>query len=284
MSMRPTFYRRGGKRLLDIVVSALALVTLAPVLLLLAVLVLGFLGAPVLFRQRRSGLGLRPFMILKFRTMTEERDPSGALLSDSQRLTPFGRFLRLTSLDELPELWNVLKGEMSLVGPRPLLPQYDSYYSEQELRRFDLLPGITGWAQINGRNDLAWDDRLECDAWYAEKHCFGLDLKILCITVLKVLRRDNIQADPGETFGAFDEERRERLAALAANSPLPCTRGRGVGGEEASCSPLPCTRGRGVGGEGANSPENPAPSPQPLSPEYRGEGLAVQTLTEGGQP
>jgi sugar transferase EpsL len=215
MSMRQTFYRRRGKRLLDLVVSSMALVALSPVLLLLAALVRSFLGAPVLFRQRRSGVGLRRFMILKFRTMTEERDASGALLSDSQRLTRFGRFLRLTSLDELPELWNVLKGEMSLVGPRPLLPQYDSYYSARELQRFDLLPGITGWAQINGRNDLAWDDRLECDAWYVEKHSFGLDLKILFLTVIKVLRRDNIQADPGETFGAFDEERRERLATLA---------------------------------------------------------------------
>ena len=214
MTERPTFYRRRGKRLFDVAVSAAALVVLTPVLLLLATLVRCLLGAPVLFRQRRSGRGRRPFTILKFRTMTDERDAAGALLPDSRRLTRFGRLLRSTSLDELPELWNVLKGEMSLVGPRPLLPRYDSYYSEEERRRFDLLPGITGWAQINGRNDLAWDDRLACDVWYAGAYSFGLDLKILCLTVFKVLRRDNVQADPGATFGALDEERRRRRFQL----------------------------------------------------------------------
>jgi lipopolysaccharide/colanic/teichoic acid biosynthesis glycosyltransferase len=212
---RSTFYRRRGKRLLDVAASAAALAVLAPLLLLLAALVRCLLGAPVLFRQRRSGLGRRPFTILKFRTMTDERDASGALLPDSQRLTRFGRLLRLTSLDELPELLNVLKGEMSLVGPRPLLPQYDSYYSEPELHRFDVLPGITGWAQINGRNDLAWDDRLRCDIWYVEACSFGVDLRILLRTVLKVLRRDNVQADPGLTFGCLDEERRQRAGHLA---------------------------------------------------------------------
>jgi lipopolysaccharide/colanic/teichoic acid biosynthesis glycosyltransferase len=208
MSEPTTFYRRHGKHLFDVVVTAAAVVALAPVLLLLAVLVRCFLGTPVLFRQQRSGHARRTFTILKFRTMTDGRDASGALLPDSRRLTRFGRMLRLSSLDELPELINVLKGDMSLVGPRPLLPQYDSYYSEEELRRFDLLPGITGWAQINGRNDLAWDDRLACDAWYAGACSFGLDLKILLLTVVKVLRRANIQPDPGATFGPLDEERR----------------------------------------------------------------------------
>jgi lipopolysaccharide/colanic/teichoic acid biosynthesis glycosyltransferase len=210
MNDRPTFYHRHGKRLFDVVVSVLALVMLSPLLLVLAVLVRCLLGAPILFCQRRSGFGRRPFTILKFRTMTNARDAAGELLPDSERLTRFGKFLRLTSLDELPELWNVVKGDMSLVGPRPLLPQYDTYYSERELRRFDLLPGITGWAQINGRNDLVWDDRLECDVSYVESCSFLLDLKILCLTVLKVLRRDNVQPDPGATFGALDVERRQR--------------------------------------------------------------------------
>ncbi|HYT87722.1 MAG TPA: sugar transferase [Gemmataceae bacterium] len=214
MSNGSTFYRRHGKRLLDVLVSAMALVILAPVLLLLAVLVRGFLGSPVLFRQTRSGRDRRPFTILKFRTMTNACDATGKLLPDTERLTRFGRFLRRTSLDELPELLNVLKGEMSLVGPRPLLPRYDAYYSEPEARRFDLLPGITGWAQINGRNDLAWDDRLACDVWYAESYSLLLDLKILFLTIIKVIRRDNIQVDPGLTFGALDEERRQRAAEI----------------------------------------------------------------------
>jgi lipopolysaccharide/colanic/teichoic acid biosynthesis glycosyltransferase len=213
MSASKTFYRRHGKRLFDVTVSVAALVVLSPVLLLLAILVRCSLGAPVLFRQRRSGRDRRAFVILKFRTMTDGRDASGELLPESRRLTRFGRLLRLSSLDELPELFNVLRGDMSLVGPRPLLPQYDAYYSEHELRRFELLPGITGWAQINGRNDLAWDDRLACDAWYAEACSFGLDLKILLLTVVKVLRHDNIQPDPGATFGTLDEERRGRAAA-----------------------------------------------------------------------
>jgi lipopolysaccharide/colanic/teichoic acid biosynthesis glycosyltransferase/glycosyltransferase involved in cell wall biosynthesis len=206
-----TFYRRRGKRLFDSVVSAATLVGLTPVLLLLAFLVRCFLGAPVLFRQKRSGRGQRPFTLVKFRTMTDACDTAGQLLPDSQRLTRFGRLLRSTSLDELPELWNVLKGDMSLVGPRPLLPRYDPYYSHQELRRFDLLPGLTGWAQINGRNDLAWDDRLACDVWYAGACSFGLDLKILFRTVIKVLRWANVQADPGATFGALDAERPRRI-------------------------------------------------------------------------
>ncbi len=216
---RPSFYRRRGKRLFDIAASAVALVALAPVLLGLAVLVRCFLGTPVLFRQRRSGLGRRPFTLVKFRTMTDARDAAGQPLSDSQRLTRFGRLLRLSSLDELPELWNVLKGEMSLVGPRPLLPRYDTYYTAPELRRFDVLPGITGWAQINGRNDLAWDDRLACDTWYVDSCSLGLDLRILLRTVVKVLRRENIQADPGRTFGALDEERRQRAGRLTTNTP-----------------------------------------------------------------
>ncbi|MBI1831327.1 MAG: sugar transferase [Planctomycetes bacterium] len=213
MTNNATFYRRYGKRWFDILVSATALLLLAPLLLTLAILVRIFLGAPIIFRQVRSGYLKQAFTILKFRTMTNSCDADGKLLPDSQRLTGFGKFLRATSLDELPELWNVLIGDMSLVGPRPLLPQYETYYTEVESRRFELLPGITGWAQINGRNDLAWDDRLACDVHY-EEHCsFAFDLKILFLTVIKVLRRDNVQVDPGLTFGALDEERRQKMAA-----------------------------------------------------------------------
>jgi sugar transferase EpsL len=207
MNDHATFYRRHGKRLLDIFFSALALLVLAPVLLLLALLVRLYLSRPVLFRQKRSGLGGKTFTILKFRTMTDARDASGKLLPDSQRLTRFGKFLRGTSLDELPELLNVLAGRMSLVGPRPLIPRYNPYYTEREWKRFAVPPGITGWAQVNGRNDLAWDGRLACDAWYAEHCSLFLDVKILCVTVVKVLRRDNVQVGPGLTFGSLDEER-----------------------------------------------------------------------------
>jgi lipopolysaccharide/colanic/teichoic acid biosynthesis glycosyltransferase len=204
-------YRAFGKRLCDLLLATLALVVLAPVFVLVAILVRLNLGAPVLFRQRRPGLHGRPFTIFKFRTMTDERDAAGELLPDAQRLTPFGRFLRSTSLDELPELFNVLCGQMSLVGPRPLTLKYMPYFSESERRRFDLRPGITGWAQINGRNNLGWDDRLACDVWYAENCSPLLDLKILCITVVKVLRRADIQVDPKSHMPNLDEERSHRL-------------------------------------------------------------------------
>lgn len=210
MVSQATFYRRHGKRLLDLALALLALLLLSPLLLLLAVLVRVFLGKPILFRQTRSGRNQRPFTILKFRTMTDARDASGKPRPDSERLTRFGLFLRRTSLDELPELLNVLKGEMSLVGPRPLLPQYDTYYTPREMLRFEYLPGISGWAQISGRNDLPWDDRLECDAWYAESCSLLLDLRIMLLTLVKVLRRENVQADPGLTFGNLDDERRQR--------------------------------------------------------------------------
>ena len=213
MNQHTTFYSRYGKRSFDFAVSLLALLVLSPLLVLLAILVRVLLGGPVLFRQERTGINKQSFTILKFRTMTNACDENGNLLSDSQRLTRFGNFLRSTSLDELPELWNVVIGEMSLVGPRPLLPRYNSSYTERESRRFELLPGITGWAQINGRNDLAWDDRLECDVHYVERLSFLLDLKILMLTVVKVMRRDNVEVDPERTFGNLDEER----AAIASN-------------------------------------------------------------------
>ena len=213
MSSPKTIYSRYGKRSLDFFVSLFALLVLSPLLVLLSVLVRCLLGGPVLFRQERTGIHKQSFTILKFRTMTNACDANGNLLSDSQRLTRFGNFLRSTSLDELPELWNVVVGDMSLVGPRPLLPRYNSSYTERESRRFELLPGITGWAQINGRNDLAWDDRLECDVHYVEKLSLGLDLKILLLTIVKVLRRDNVEVDPERTFGNLDEER----AAMSTN-------------------------------------------------------------------
>ncbi len=210
MPDRPAFYRRHGKRWLDLGLSVLALVALFPVLVLLAVLVRRRLGVPILFRQTRTGHRGAPFTILKFRTMTDARDPAGRLLPNARRLTPFGNVLRASSLDELPELLNVLRGEMSLVGPRPLGPEYDAYYTERERTRFEVLPGITGWAQVNGRNDLPWDDRLECDAWYVEHCSLTLDLKILGLTFWKVLRRANVQPDPTQTIPDLDVERRRR--------------------------------------------------------------------------
>jgi lipopolysaccharide/colanic/teichoic acid biosynthesis glycosyltransferase len=207
---RAPFYVSHGKRLIDLCVGVLALVALFPLLVLLAVLVRRRMGAPVLFRQTRTGYRGEAFTIFKFRTMTDACDAAGNLLPDGQRLTPFGNFLRVSSLDELPELVNVVRGEMSLVGPRPLGPEYDAYYTERERTRFAVLPGITGWAQINGRNDLPWDDRLECDAWYVEHRSWWLDLKILGVTLWKVLRRDNVEPDPTQTMLDLDEERRRR--------------------------------------------------------------------------
>jgi lipopolysaccharide/colanic/teichoic acid biosynthesis glycosyltransferase len=220
LGLRTSFYRRYGKRAFDFIVSATALVLLSPLLMVLIVLVRCLLGGPVFFRQIRTGVHKRPFSILKFRTMTNACDANGDLLSDSLRLTKFGRFLRGTSLDELPELWNVVVGEMSLVGPRPLLPLYDSSYTERENRRFEMLPGITGWAQINGRNELAWDNRLECDVHYIENCTMWLDFKILLLTVKKVLWRENVQVDPDKTVGCLFEERQLRAANQADNATI----------------------------------------------------------------
>lgn len=191
------FYRRWGKRLFDLAVAVPVLVVLGPVLGVLALLVHWQLGAPVLFRQQRPGLHGRPFTLYKFRTMTEARDAEGRLLPDAQRLTPFGRFLRSTSLDELPELFNVVRGEMSLVGPRPLLMQYLERYTPTQRRRHEVRPGITGWAQVNGRNALDWPQRLALDVWYVDHLSFALDLRILLLTAVKVLRREGI-SEPGQ--------------------------------------------------------------------------------------
>lgn len=192
------------KRFFDIVVSILALLVLSPVLAFLAFQVRHKLGRPVVFRQTRPGLHERPFAILKFRTMTDDRDADGSLLPDSDRLPPFGRFLRSTSLDELPELWNVLKGDMSLVGPRPLLMEYLELYSDEQARRHEVRPGITGWAQVNGRNALTWEDRFSLDVWYVDNHSLWLDLKILILTIAKVFKREGVSQDGHATMERFE--------------------------------------------------------------------------------
>jgi lipopolysaccharide/colanic/teichoic acid biosynthesis glycosyltransferase len=184
------------KRIFDLVLTIPGLIIFSPLLLILALLVRIAHGKPVIFRQMRPGYGGQPFGILKFRTMTEAEDEQGNLLSDTQRLTRLGRFLRASSLDELPELINILRGEMSLVGPRPLLMQYLERYDAEQARRHDVLPGLTGWAQINGRNALTWEDKFQLDVWYVDHWSLGLDIKILFLTVWKVLRREGI-SQPG---------------------------------------------------------------------------------------
>ena len=191
------------KRLFDAVISAISLFLLFLPLTILAVIVRIKLGNPVFFKQIRPGLNGKPFLMFKFRTMTDERDLIGNLMPDSVRLTPFGRFLRTTSLDEFPELWNVLKGEMSLVGPRPLLMEYLPVYSREQARRHEVRPGVTGWAQINGRNALDWEDKFKLDVWYVDHHCLWLDIKILWATVRKVLVRDGISASGEATMSKF---------------------------------------------------------------------------------
>lgn len=198
-----TFYRNFGKRTLDLTAAALGLLLLSPLLALLALLVRFKLGSPVLFRQQRPGLHGKPFMLIKFRTMTDARDAAGNLLPDAQRLTPFGRFLRKTSLDELPELWNVVKGEMSLVGPRPLRMEYLPLYSSEQAQRHAVLPGITGWAQVNGRNALTWEDKFKLDVWYVDHLCAGLDARTLWLTLGKVIKSDGICADGEATMSRF---------------------------------------------------------------------------------
>ena len=186
------------KRIIDLIAAMLALVLLCPVLILTALLVRLRLGRPLLFRQTRVGRNGVPFEIVKFRTMTDQHDDAGELLPDVGRLSSFGRFLRSTSLDELPELWNVVKGEMSLVGPRPLPARYLSRYSAEESRRHQVRPGITGWAQVNGRNALDWNDRLAADVWYVDNQSLILDIRIIGRTLLSVVRREGVSA-PGES-------------------------------------------------------------------------------------
>jgi sugar transferase EpsL len=197
------FYARFGKRCFDLALTVPGLIVLSLVFLLIALLVRVKLGTPVLFRQQRPGKGGRPFYLCKFRSMTDARDAQGNLLPDSERLPRFGQLLRATSLDELPELWNVLKGEMSLVGPRPLLMEYLPLYSPEQRRRHDVPPGITGWAQVNGRNALDWPQRFELDTWYVENCSLWLDIKILLLTVKKVLVREGITQEGNATMTKF---------------------------------------------------------------------------------
>ncbi len=189
---------------MDIFIAGLMFLLLALPMLLLAVLVRLMLGSPILFRQLRPGINGQPFTLLKFRTMTDARGKNGRLLTDSQRLTSFGRFLRSTSMDELPELWNVLRGDMSLVGPRPLLMEYLSLYSPEQARRHEVKPGITGWAQVNGRNALSWEDRFQLDVWYVDHRSLWLDLRILWMTVRKVLAREGISGQGEATMSKFE--------------------------------------------------------------------------------
>lgn len=191
------------KRIFDLFVAFFALLILAPVLLVIAYLVKSKLGQPIFFRQVRPGKNGVPFEMVKFRTMRDALDENGEPLPDKERMTPFGTFLRSSSLDELPELWNVIKGDMSLVGPRPLLIEYLPLYNPRQYRRHEVRPGVTGWAQINGRNALGWEDKFELDVWYVEKQSFWLDIKILFLTVKKVFFRDGISASGDVTMPKF---------------------------------------------------------------------------------
>ena len=186
-----------SKRIFDLLVTTFSFVVALPILLVISLLVWIFLGTPVLFLQQRPGFKGRPFNTYKFRTMTNRRGPDGNLLPDAERITPFGRFLRSTSLDDLPQLWNVLRGEMSLVGPRPLLMRYLERYTPEQMRRHDVLPGITGWAQIHGRNALDWEEKFRLDLWYVDHQSFWLDIKILFLTPWKVFKREGIN-QPGQ--------------------------------------------------------------------------------------
>jgi sugar transferase EpsL len=191
------------KRALDIVLSLFALLVISPVLVVLAIMVRVQVGRPIIFTQMRPGLHGHPFRLFKFRTMTDARDAHGNLAPDEERLSKFGRFLRSTSLDELPELWNVIKGDMSLVGPRPLLLEYLDLYNSEQARRHEVRPGITGWAQVNGRNALTWEDKFKLDVWYVDNQSLWLDLKILVMTLAKVIRREGVSHAGHATMEKF---------------------------------------------------------------------------------
>jgi lipopolysaccharide/colanic/teichoic acid biosynthesis glycosyltransferase len=191
------------KRLFDFLTSLLALLALSPVLFFLYILIAIKMGRPVIFVQTRPGIDGNPFNMMKFRSMTDEKDANGELLPDEQRLPPFGQFLRSSSLDELPGLFNVLRGDMSLVGPRPLLMEYLPLYSAEQIKRHDVRPGITGWAQVNGRNTLSWEKKFEYDVWYVNNQSFWLDIKILFMTVLKVVKRADINQYGEATMTRF---------------------------------------------------------------------------------
>ncbi|HAG70545.1 MAG TPA: sugar transferase [Lachnospiraceae bacterium] len=199
-------YRKYIKRFLDIILSFTAIILLSPLLLVISILVRVKLGSPVLFHQDRPGLNERIFHLYKFRSMTDERDEKGELLSDEKRLTSFGKKLRSTSLDELPELFCILKGDMSIVGPRPLLVQYLPLYSERQRHRHDVRPGLTGWAQVNGRNTLTWPEKFEYDVEYTENYSFLMDLRIVLMTVNSVLKREGVSPEKTATMDFFRGE------------------------------------------------------------------------------
>lgn len=192
-----------SKRLFDILLSIIALIILSPIIVLTALIVRMFIGTPILFTQKRPGYKGRPFFIYKFRTMTNRLDSNGVLLPDAERLTRLGHFLRTLSLDELPELFNILRGDMSFVGPRPLLMEYLERYSPEQARRHDVTPGLTGWAQVNGRNTITWQDKFKYDVWYVDNWSFWLDLKIILMTAWKVIKREGISQEGQATTEYF---------------------------------------------------------------------------------
>jgi len=203
MEHKPTFYEKYTKRALDVILSGCALVVLSPVLLVTALLVRMKLGSPVIFCQPRPGKNGEVFKLYKFRSMTDERDENGNLLPDEVRLTKFGKLLRSTSLDELPELWNIFRGDMSIVGPRPLLVKYLPLYNEEQRHRHDVRPGLTGWAQANGRNAISWEDKFRMDVWYVQNVSFWVDVKTIFLTVKNVLRREGISSGTAATMEEF---------------------------------------------------------------------------------
>ena len=211
MEHRAGFYETYIKRLLDIVLAGLALLLLSPLMLVVSILVRCKLGTPVIFCQERPGKNEKIFRLYKFRTMTDEYDAFGEPLPDEMRLTPFGQFLRSTSLDELPELWNIFKGDMSLVGPRPLLVKYLPLYNEEQQHRHDVMPGLTGWAQVNGRNTLTWEQKFEYDVYYVDHLSLSMDLKIFFKTIMNVLKQDGINSDEANTMEKFKGTQKEEV-------------------------------------------------------------------------
>lgn len=203
-----SLYKKGGKRVLDLVISVALLILLTPVMLVVAAAIRIALGRPVLFRQERPGLRGKPFVLYKFRSMTDARGAGGVELPDGMRLTPFGKWLRKASLDELPQLWNVARGDMSLAGPRPLLMEYLSLYNAEQARRHEVRPGVTGWTQVSGRNALSWEEKFALDVWYVQHQSFSLDMKILALTALRLVRPRGISAPGADTMPKFTGTRK----------------------------------------------------------------------------